>query len=139
MRYPGVKLMRHMLLLLVSAALLRAGVEQIPSRKAWGDTEESFAHQTEKLLEGLEAADQGELHEGLPSPGEGKEFLENEKRTKPVVLLDDNWFYLWGSIRVVRRSEAVAALVRRRAVQAMGRGEVLRRGSRGLCGEFQIG
>ena len=89
-----MKFLRYVMPLLSAAVLLPASVQQLPSRTATGDGEEGIADKVPALLAALEHAENWELYEGLPSDGEGKAFLENERRTKPVLLLDDNWFYL---------------------------------------------
>ena len=89
-----MKPLRCIIPLLFAMTLLPASVTQLPPRKATGDGEEGFSEKVPELLSALEHADNWEMYEGLPSDGEAKAFLENEKQTKPVLLLDGNWFYL---------------------------------------------
>ena len=89
-----MKFLPPLILLPFLVAHLLANVPELPSRKATGDDEEGIADKVPALVAALEHAEAWEIYEGLPSAGEGRDLLENEKRTKPVLLLDDNWFYL---------------------------------------------
>lgn len=80
------------LLLTATACCVRASVNAV-QRKDYGDTDISFTDATLALSLAAKQADKFTVYEGLPHPFD-KKLVEAEIRTKPTVLLDENWFYL---------------------------------------------
>ena len=87
------KLVKGFLLFTVSACFLGAEVSAI-FLKPDGDTNIGFEEATVALSLAAKQSGKFTVYEGLPHFFEGREFVENEIRTKPTVLIDENWFYL---------------------------------------------
>lgn len=66
----------------------------IVSRRANGDSEIAHTEATLALAAAAAQAEKFTVHEGLPHSFEGKEFVENEVRTKQTVSFDGERFYL---------------------------------------------
>jgi hypothetical protein len=66
----------------------------IEMRRADGDTETPFEDATKPLFEASAKSDSFRVYEGLPHPFEGKEFVENEIRNQPTIVIDGEKFYL---------------------------------------------
>lgn len=82
--------------ILPGLALAAAGLQAsltVPNA-AQGDTSITFPEATGALARAGPLADKFTIYEGLPHSFEGKAFVENEIRTKLIILFDENWFYL---------------------------------------------
>lgn len=78
------------LLFLIPICCLGASVTV---QKVPGDSDVSFAEATVELIQAIRKAEKFEVYEGLPHSFEGKDFVENEIRSKTTVWFEENWFY----------------------------------------------
>jgi len=81
--------------IIVAACILSGGLQgSIEMRRADGDSDTPFEDVTKPLFQASEGSEKFLVYEGLPHPFEGKEFVENEIRNQPTVMIDGEWFYL---------------------------------------------
>lgn len=85
-------LKKSLLLLTATVCCVQASVNAV-QQKDHGDTDISFTDAILALSLAAKQADKFTVYEGLPHPFY-KKLVEAEIRTKPTVLIDENWFYL---------------------------------------------